>query len=78
MVINTLANKVSNKIADEAAMKIQSWWSKNKAKGKFDKGKFDKGSDEPPDDDSDPDDDDDSQVFIISFSTINMFYESFL
>ena len=48
-------------------------------KGKDDKGSDDKGSDEPPDDDDEPPDyDDDSQVFIISFSINNLFYESFL
>ena len=48
--------------------------------GDDDKGKYDKGSDEPPDDDDEPPDydDDGSQVFIISFSIINLFYESFL
>ena len=49
-------------------------------KGKDDKSKdSNKGKDEPPDDDEPPDyDDDDSQVFIIIFSIINLFYESFL
>ena len=55
----------------------------DKNKGKDDEGKDDEGKDgEGKDkgdesDDSDPDDDD-SQVFNISFSIINLFYESFL
>ena len=51
----------------------------DKNKGKDDEGKDDEGKDKGDEsDDSDPDDDDDSQVFIISFSIINLFYESFL
>ena len=58
---------------------------KNKGKddeGKDDEGKDDEGKDKGDEsdesDDSDRDDDDDSQVFIISFSIVNLFYESFL
>ena len=66
MIINTLVNKVSDKkICDEAATKIQYWWTKNK--GKDDKGKDDEDDEGDDDDHDDPDDDDsDSQVFLLS------------